>query len=302
MKADNSDAISVRNLTHRYPGGRTALRDVSLDVPPGLFGLLGPNGAGKTTLMRILVTLLKPTSGRISVGGFELRRHRREIRRSIGYLPQEFSNFPKLSAREFLDYSARLKGLGPRRRRGELVDKALADVGLFEARDRKAGRLSGGMKRRLGIAQTLIGDPRVIIIDEPTTGLDPEERVRFSNLLSDLARRDKIIILSTHIVGDISSTCSRLALLDEGRIVFDGTPGELTSGYRGRVWTAAIANADLEAFKAKYPVVSAVPAADGFRLRLVAGRTPDGPWEPAEPNLEDAYVAFMADGWRGSRE
>jgi len=286
-------SITIRRLTHSYRGGKTALRDVDLEIGSGMFGLLGPNGAGKTTLIRILASLLKPTSGQVLIDGLDLQQRRRQIRQWTGYLPQEFSSFPRLSAWEFLDYIACLKGIRPRQKRLALIEKILEDVGLFEARDRRAGHLSGGMKRRLGIAQTLIGDPKIMIVDEPTVGLDPEERVRFRNLLSDLSRLDKTIILSTHIVGDISSTCSRIALLDLGRVVFDGTPADLASGARGKVWKTDVPALELDAVKAKYPVISAVPSEKGYEIRVVANRYADGPAESVEPNLEDAYVYFM---------
>jgi|WetSurMetagenome_2_1015567.scaffolds.fasta_scaffold30043_2 ABC-2 type transport system ATP-binding protein len=286
-------AIAIRGLTHSYKGGKTALRDVDLDIGSGMFGLLGPNGAGKTTLIRILVTLLKPTAGRITIDGLDLQQDRKRIRRETGYLPQEFSSFPRLSAWEFLDYIACLKGIRPRSKRMAIIEKTLEDVGLYEARDRKAGHLSGGMKRRLGIAQTLIGDPKILIVDEPTVGLDPEERVRFRNLLSDLSRQDKTIILSTHIVGDISSTCARIALLDLGKVIFDGTPADLGAAARGKVWRADVSALDLDAVKSKYPVISAVPSERGYEIRVVANRYADGPAESVEPNLEDAYVYFM---------
>ena len=286
-------SIEIKGLTHRYKGGKTALRNVDLEIGSGMFGLLGPNGAGKTTLIRILVTHLKPTEGRITIDGLDLQRQRKKIRLLTGYLPQEFSSFPRLSAWEFLDYIACLKGIKPRQKRMALIEKILEDVGLFEARDRKAGHLSGGMKRRLGIAQTLIGDPRIMIVDEPTVGLDPEERVRFRNLLSDLSRQDKTIILSTHIVGDISSTCSRIALLDLGRVIFDGTPAALAEAARGKVWRTDVDALDLDAVKTKYPVISAVPSAKGYEIRVVAETYDDGPAESVEPNLEDAYIYFM---------
>jgi ABC-2 type transport system ATP-binding protein len=286
-------SIAIKGLTHSYKGGKTALRDVDLEIGSGMFGLLGPNGAGKTTLIRILVTLLKPTAGRITIDGRDLQQQRKQIRLLTGYLPQEFSSFPRLSAWEFLDYIACLKGIKPRQKRQSLIEKILEDVGLFEARDRRASHLSGGMKRRLGIAQTLIGDPRIMIVDEPTVGLDPEERIRFRNLLSDLSRQDKTIILSTHIVGDISSTCSRIALLDLGRVIFDGTPSDLASAARGKVWKVDVPALDLDAVKAKYPVISAVPSVRGYEIRVVANRYAEGPAESVEPNLEDAYVYFM---------
>jgi ABC-type multidrug transport system ATPase subunit len=287
------EQISVRRLTHRYRGGQVALKDVDFDIGKGMFGLLGPNGAGKTTLIRILVTLLEPTSGQITINGLDLKKNRKRIRELTGYLPQEFSSFPRLTAWEFLDYVGSLRRIRPRQKRHALVEQVLEDVGLYEARDRKAANLSGGMKRRLGIAQTLLGDPKILIIDEPTVGLDPEERVRFRNLLSDLSRKDKIILLSTHIVGDISSTCMRIALLDKGRVVFDGSPAALTDEVRGKVWKASVPALEMDAIKTKYPVISAVPSELGYELRIVADRYTEGTAEPLEPNLEDAYVYFM---------
>ena len=286
----------------QYPGGKLALKGVSLDVGSGMFGLLGPNGAGKTSLIRILATLLKPTSGSIRIDGLDLETHRKQIRKQIGYLPQEFTSFPKLTAREFLDYVARLKGIRSRKARTSLIDTVLENVGLSGARDRRADKLSGGMKRRLGIAQSLIGGPRIMIIDEPTTGLDPEERVRFRNLLSDLTREEKIILLSTHIVGDISSTCARIALLDEGRVVFSGPPGELVERTRGKVWNVTALPEEMDAVKLRYPVVSSVPSVTGYELRLVADSVADRPAATVEPNLEDAYVYFMDSAERGAAE
>lgn len=277
----------------RYRGGKTALRNVSLDIDSGMFGLLGPNGAGKTSLIRILATLLKPTAGEVEVDGKDLQKKRKEIRKLIGYLPQEFTSFAKLRVREFLDYAARLKGIRPRKKRSQLIEDVLEDVGLYEARDRQASKLSGGMKRRLGIAQTLISDPKIMIIDEPTVGLDPEERVRFRNLLSDLTRKEKIILLSTHIVGDISSTCNRIALLNLGRIVFNGSPAELVSKAEGKIWKVSAFSEELDAIKTKYAVVSSVPSESGYELRLIADEYTNGSAVPVEPNLEDAYVLFM---------
>jgi len=286
----------------QYPGGKLALKGVSLDIESGMFGLLGPNGAGKTSLIRILATLLKPTSGSIRIDGLDLETHRKQIRKQIGYLPQEFTSFPKRTAREFLDYVARLKGIRSRKARTSLIDTVLENVGLSGARDRRADKLSGGMKRRLGIAQSLIGGPRIMIIDEPTTGLDPEERVRFRSLLSDLTREEKVILLSTHIVGDISSTCARIALLDEGRVVFSGPPGELVERTRGKVWNVTALPEEMDAVKLRYPVVSSVPSVTGYELRLVADSVTDQPAATAEPNLEDAYVYFMDSAERRAAE
>ena len=216
--------IEIRGLNKIYPNGKHALSDINLTIENGMFGLLGPNGAGKSSLIRILVTLLTPTSGTVSVNGFELTADRGKIRALLGYLPQDFRFFSKLKTWEFLDYAAGLSGITSKTIRHKKVDEWLEKVGLFDARDRQANNLSGGMKRRLGIAQALIGDPRIIIVDEPTTGLDPEERIRFRNILSELSQQDVIIILSTHIVGDISSVCRDLALLNEGCMQFNGSP------------------------------------------------------------------------------
>ncbi len=285
--------ISVSQLSKRYPGGKLALKDIDLDIPKGLFGLLGPNGAGKTTLMRILVTLLKPTSGQVTVNDLDIRKNRKEIRQQIGYLPQDFSVFAKLTVWEFMDYSACLNGILSKNQRRDRIDLLLETVGLFETRDRLTGKLSGGMKRRLGIAQTLIGDPPLLVVDEPTAGLDPEERIRFRNLLSDLSAQDRIILLSTHIVGDISSTCENIALMDLGRIIFHGPPADLVDSARGKVWTISTGYEDLDSWKERFPVISTVPSESGYELRIVA-ENPDTPEAmPAEPNLEDAYIHYM---------
>jgi ABC-type multidrug transport system ATPase subunit len=210
----------------------------------------------------------------------------------IGYLPQDFSRFPKLASWEFLDYAAALAGV-PRRERAERVDRLLDQVGLFDVRDRLASKLSGGMKRRLGIAQTLIGDPSIMIVDEPTVGLDPQERLRFRNLLADLARGEIVIILSTHIVGDISSTCTDVALLNDGEIVFKGRPDDLVEAASGKVWKIAASHGELDDLKERYAVVSTVPADQGYEVRLVATQRPGRGAEEAEPNLEDAYIHYM---------
>ncbi|MFC2141638.1 ABC transporter ATP-binding protein [Acidobacteriota bacterium] len=285
--------ISVSQLSKRYRGGKLALKDIDLDIPKGLFGLLGPNGAGKTTLMRILVTLLKPSSGQVKIDDLDIRKNRKEIRKQIGYLPQDFSVFSRLTVWEFMDYSACLNGIMSKNQRRDRIDTLLEAVGLFEARDRLTGKLSGGMKRRLGIAQTLIGDPPLLVVDEPTVGLDPEERIRFRNLMSDLSTQDRIILLSTHIVGDISSTCETIALMDLGRVIFHGAPSDLVDSARGKVWSISTGYEDLDSWKERFPVISTVPSEGGYELRIVA-EDPDTPEAvPVEPNLEDAYIHYM---------
>lgn len=285
--------IEIQGLSKKYPNGKLALSDINLTIENGMFGLLGPNGAGKSSLIRILVTLLLPSSGQVKIDGFDLIRNRGEIRKMLGYLPQDFRFFSKLKTWEFLDYAAGLAGLKNTRERMSKVDEWLERVGLFDARDRQANNLSGGMKRRLGIAQALIGEPRIIIVDEPTTGLDPEERIRFRNILSELSQQDVIIILSTHIVGDISSVCHDLALLDDGRLQFNNSPEKLVEKARGHVWQVFTSGVEYDLLKEKYAVTSTIPSAEGWEIQLV-GKDLDMPSAiPIEPNLEHAYVYFM---------
>ncbi|HDR67508.1 MAG TPA: ABC transporter ATP-binding protein [Bacteroidaceae bacterium] len=285
--------ISIKNLNKIYPGGYNALHDVNLTIREGMFGLLGPNGAGKSTLMRILVTLINPTSGEIIIDGKNIQHHRREIRKKTGYLPQDFRFFTKLRCREFLDYSARLAGIVSKKERSKRIDEMLESVGLYEHRNRMANKLSGGMKRRLGIAQALIAYPSIIIVDEPTTGLDPEERIRFRNVLSDLSRSDIIIILSTHIVGDISSTCNHMALLNEGELIYNGTPDTLVENTKGYVWIAEVDEDQFIELKNSYPIISTIPNGNGWEVQFV-GQKPDNlTVRKIDPNLEHAYVHYM---------
>lgn len=290
--------IQIESLQKSYPNGHVALQDVTLTINSGLFGLLGPNGAGKTTLMRILVSLIKPTSGEIFINDMNLDKDRGAIRSMTGYLPQGFSTFSKIKAWEFLDYNARLAGFHSKRKRMEMIDQLLHQVGLFEVRERMAGKLSGGMKRRLGIAQAVLGNPAILIVDEPTTGLDPEERIRFRNLLADLASDDRVIILSTHIVGDISSTCNDMALLDNGRIAFHGSPETFIKVAEGHTFRSEVDDITLNHLKEQYPVTVTVPSENGWTIEYVAEQKPDVAAESILPNLEHAYIYFM-DG-RGS--
>lgn len=285
--------IMIEDLSKVYKNGNQALKDVNLEIESGIFGLLGPNGAGKTTLMRILVTLMKPSTGNVKVDDFDLQKNRREIRAMLGYLPQDFRFFTKLRTWEFLDYVASLAGLREVRARKKAVDEMLESVGLYEARDRMANKLSGGMKRRLGIAQALIGDPKIVIVDEPTTGLDPEERIRFRNLLAEMSQKDIVIILSTHIVGDISSTCNNMALLNNGNVVFNQAPDKLIAKAKGHVWLIEALDSELDTIKEKYPVISTVPAEGNWEVQVVADKLEDFPGKPIDPNLEHAYVYFM---------
>ncbi|MDR2413682.1 MAG: ABC transporter ATP-binding protein [Odoribacteraceae bacterium] len=285
--------IKIQHLSKIYPGGKKALDKLNLEIESGMFGLLGPNGAGKTTLMRIMTLLQDSSSGTILYDNYDISRDRKEIRALLGYLPQDFRFFEKLKTWEFLDYGAGLAGIRGKRQRGEVVDEMLRKVGLFEVRDRWANRLSGGMKRRLGIAQALIGQPKVIIVDEPTTGLDPEERIRFRNILSEVSDKDAVIILSTHIVGDISSTCKKLALLNRGELKFEGSPDEMIALARGKVWEIFVTDLEYEEIKEKYPIISTIPSDGGMEIQVVAESVEGYSCKAIDPNLEHAYVYYM---------
>jgi ABC-type multidrug transport system ATPase subunit len=283
----------IEHLDKIYKNGKRALSNVNLEIENGMFGLLGPNGAGKSSLMRILVTLMNPSHGKVSINGFDIKKNRTEIRQMLGYLPQDFRFFTKLKTWEFLDYAAGLSGISNKKIRSEKVDEWLEKVGLFDVRDRKANKLSGGMKRRLGIAQALIGEPGIIIVDEPTTGLDPEERIRFRNILSDISQKDVIIILSTHIVGDISSICRDLALLNKGTVEFKGSPEELINKTKGHVWQVTTSGFEYEMLKEKYAIISTIPSESGWEVQLVGDQLDIKNAQEIEPNLEHAYVYYM---------
>ncbi len=286
-------SIKIKNLNKIYPNGNHALKDINLEIPSGMFGLLGPNGAGKSTLMRILVALMEPTSGEIEMYGCNLLKERREVRRILGYLPQDFRFFAKYKVVEFLDYAARLSGMNNGKVRKRAVADMLEKVGLYEVRERYAAKLSGGMKRRLGIAQALIHEPKVIIVDEPTTGLDPEERIRFRNLLTQVSSNDTTIILSTHIVGDISSSCNDMALLNKGEISFRGSPEEMLKRAEGKVWRLCVNDEQYKAINNKYPIIATIPKGDMWDIQVVADNFDEYSAENMPPNLEHAYVYFM---------
>ena len=285
--------ISVQGLNKVYNNGKHALNDISLDIESGMFGLLGPNGAGKSTFMRILVTLMKPTSGAIFIDGMDIQKDRAEIRKILGYLPQDFRFFTKLKTWEFLDYAGRLAGIKNKKERRGKVDLWLENVGLFDVRDRAADKLSGGMKRRLGIAQALIGEPKLLVVDEPTTGLDPEERIRFRNILSDISQKDAIIILSTHIVGDISSICQSMTLMDNGHLGYNGSPEELIDRTRGHVFRVETSGKEYDILKNTYPVISTIPTDKGWDVQFVGENVDVSNAVKVEPTLEDAYVYYM---------
>ena len=282
--------LEIDGVGKRY-GDLWALREVSLDVDRGVVGLLGPNGAGKSTLMRIVASLSRPTEGEVRWRGTSLARSSTRLREVLGYLPQEFGVYPKLTAREFLRYLAAARG----QYAGERLEELLSLVGLREAADRKLETFSGGMRQRVGIAQALLNDPELLIVDEPTVGLDPEERARFRSLLSELAG-DRIVILSTHIVSDVEAAADRIALLEGGRLRADGTPEQLLDAVEGRVWELVVPGERLADLRARYPVASAAHRSDGAHVRLVADERPAPGAEAVAPTLEDAYLGLMRDG------
>jgi ABC-2 type transport system ATP-binding protein len=285
--------IEIQGLNLIYPNGNHALKNINLEFGTGMFGLLGPNGAGKSSLMRIIATLMKPSSGVILMDGKNIQKNRKELRSMLGYLPQDFRFFTSLKTWEFLDYSGSLAGLKNKRERIAEVDRLLDQVGLLEVRDRQANRLSGGMKRRLGIAQALIGNPKIIVVDEPTTGLDPDERIRFRNILSQLSQHDVTIILSTHIVGDISSTCQGMALLNKGELVFSGSPEDLVKKAENHVFKLSLTPNEYEMIKDKYNVISTIPVETGWEVQIVSDDVPEFSSEIISPNIEHAYVYYM---------
>ncbi|HHY95248.1 MAG TPA: ABC transporter ATP-binding protein [Firmicutes bacterium] len=284
--------VVTQGLTRRYPRGVVALDNVHLEIGEGLFGLLGPNGAGKTTLMRILATLLPPTAGRVSVGPYEVRRDQHEIRQILGYLPQEFGLYRRLTVGEVLEYVAGLKGIAPGRRRAE-VDHVIETTHLGDVRRRAVGALSGGMKRRLGIAQALLGSPRLLIVDEPTAGLDPEERIRFRNLLSELGRR-RVVILSTHVVADVESIALRVGVLNRGQLVFCGDPDGLRGVARGLVWELWVPDERIDCItrppQGIHPISTRMMPG-GAEVRLLS---PQGPWGEGRPARHRPYRGGVA--------
>jgi ABC-2 type transport system ATP-binding protein len=283
--------IVLHGLTKTYRGGVRALSAVDLTIPTGMYGLLGPNGAGKTTLMRILAGILRPTSGAVRIGEHDCATEagRVAVKRTLGYLPQELGLYPDLSAREFLDYIGILKGMDDRAMRQRRVDELLETVALAHVASRKLKTFSGGMKRRVGIAQALLNDPRLLIVDEPTAGLDPEERIRFRNLLADLAG-NRTVLLSTHIVEDVAQTCRVLAVLAGGRVRFNGSVAGLVQAARGKVW---IVTTDGPKPDGDFTVVSTLHLGDSVQYRVVGEPSPFLGATPANPSLEDGYVWLM---------
>jgi ABC-type multidrug transport system ATPase subunit len=286
-------ALQISGLSKTYPNGVQALSDVSLTIRPGMFGLLGPNGAGKSTLMRTLATLQDADAGTARLGDIDVLRDKDAVRRILGYLPQDFGVYPKVSAEELLDHLARLKGLNDNATRRDVVATLLKQTNLFDVRKKALGGFSGGMRQRFGIAQALLGDPKFIIVDEPTAGLDPEERVRFHNLLADIGE-NVIVILSTHIVSDVSDLCAQMAIINKGRVLLTGEPLALTQTLEGRIWQKAIARSDLDAAKSEFPVISTRLLAGRTLINVVSDEAPGEGFAPVEATLEDVYFAAIS--------
>ena len=284
--------LTIHRLSKTYPNGVHALRDVSLTIAPGMFGLLGPNGAGKSTLMRILATLQEADSGEARLGEIDVLRDKEAVRRTLGYLPQEFGLYPRATAEELLDHFAVLKGVVDARERRDVVRSLLEQTNLHEARSRRLGSFSGGMRQRFGIAVALIGSPRLIIVDEPTAGLDPAERVRFLNLLSELGE-NAVVILSTHIVEDVSDLCTRMAIIHAGRILLEAEPQEAVRAVRGRIWQREVPRAELREFEARHPVISTTLVAGRTVVHVHGAHPPDATFQPVEPDLKDVYFTTM---------
>jgi len=283
--------LQIEHLSKTYANGVEALKDVSLTIPTGMFGLLGPNGAGKSTLMRTLATLQEPDEGSIHLNGTDVRREPDALRRRLGYLPQEFGVYPRVSPEVMLHHLAVLKGIGDRAQRNALVERLLVQTNLWDVRKKNLDTFSGGMRQRFGIAQALIGEPALIIVDEPTAGLDPAERRRFHNLLARIGE-DVVVILSTHIVEDVSDLCTRMAIMANGRILLEGEPAALIGKLEGRLWKQLVAGDEVASLRERLPIVSTRLVAGRAEIRVVGSERPDD-LEPAQPTLEDVYFATL---------
>jgi len=291
--------LTLTDVTHVYPNGTRALDAVNLEIPRGMFGLLGPNGAGKSTLMRCLATLQTPSEGRIRFGEIDVLREPEKLRATLGYLPQDFGVYPRVSAMDLLDHLAVLKGITARGERRDTVETLLTQVNLWDVRKKAVAGFSGGMRQRFGVAQALIGQPQLIIVDEPTAGLDPEERNRFNNLLAEIGE-NVVVILSTHIVEDVTDLCPRMAVLAGGRIVLQGAPGELVGTLQGRVWRRAIETGQLAAYQAGMNVIAHRLRAGRTVIHVLADAPPEAGFEPVEASLEDLYFATLVETRRAA--
>jgi ABC-2 type transport system ATP-binding protein len=284
--------LSIKNVSKQYRRDLWGLRDFSLELGPGVLGLLGPNGAGKSTLMRILATVTGSTAGAVTWNGVDIARHPNQLRQVLGYLPQDFGVYPNLNALEFLEYMAAVKGLNGKSAKRR-IDELLQLVNLVDAARRPLGGYSGGMKQRVGIAQALLNDPQLLIVDEPTAGLDPEERVRFRNLLADLSG-ERIVILSTHIVSDVEATATSIAIIHKGRRILHAAPEVILRAVEGKVWTWVVSSKEFARLKQDHLVSNTARRSDGVHVRVVSARQPDVTAEPASATLEDAYLYLIS--------
>jgi ABC-type multidrug transport system ATPase subunit len=284
--------LKIENLSKTYANGVQALRNVSLEIPRGMFGLVGPNGAGKSTLMRTIATLQEPDTGNITLNGLDVLKEKEEVRKILGYLPQEFGVYPKVATGVMLDHLAVLKGIMDSKQRKEVVDALLNMTNLYKYRKQKLGTFSGGMKQRFGIAQALLGEPGLIIVDEPTAGLDPEERNRFLNLLSEIGE-NVVVILSTHIVEDVSDLCSHMAIISEGQVLLTGRPGDIIKGLEGKVWQKVVSKEELEACQERLTVISTRLFAGSTVIHVLSPESPGEDFKPVDVDLKDVYFSTL---------
>jgi len=282
--------LEIRNLSKTYQNGLKALNNVSFSIPTGMFGLLGPNGAGKSTLMRTIATLQEPDSGSIMLGDLDVLKQKHELRKVLGYLPQEFGVYPKVSAQDLLSHMAVLKGVTNKSERKKLVDALLERVNLYEARKKAVSSFSGGMRQRFGIAQALIGAPKLIIVDEPTAGLDPGERNRFYNLLSEIGE-NVIVILSTHIVQDVKQLCSNMAIIHQGKLLYNGEPNRAIGELEGTIWEKAIQKSEMSDYESKYQVISSRLVSGRPVIHVVSSDDPGNGFHAVEADLEDVFFS-----------
>ena len=285
--------LRIQNLSKQYGNGVQALNNINLTIPAGMFGLLGPNGAGKSTLMRTLATLQDADSGSAHLDTLDIQTHKDQIRRVLGYLPQDFGLYPKVSAFDLLDHFAQLKGLSDAKQRTQVVESLLHQTNLFKVKNKQVGGFSGGMRQRFGIAQALVGNPKLIIVDEPTAGLDPEERVRFHNLLSEIGQ-DRIVILSTHIVEDVADLCNNMAVINKGQVILTGQPLALIEQIQGKIWKRFVEKSDLQHYFDTFKVISNRLTAGRTLIHVYADAQPDASFTRVEASLEDVYFAAGA--------
>jgi ABC-type multidrug transport system ATPase subunit len=285
--------LSIAHLSKTYPNGTQALKDVSLDIPRGMFGLLGRNGAGKSTLMRILATLQQPDEGTARLGDIDVIRDTPRVRETLGYLPQSFGFHPRAKAERLLDHFAILKGIEECGTRRDVVEALLRQTNLWEVRAQKLGTFSGGMRQRFGVAVALLGNPKLIIVDEPTAGLDPEERVRFLNLLSRIGQ-DSVVLLSTHIVEDVEELCTRMAIIDHGEILLEEQPSRAIADLRGKIWQRTVTHEELDALEREQRVISTKMRAGQTSVHVYAESSPGALFEAVEPDMKDVYFSVMA--------